>query len=216
MQIVIHGNGKMAKVIQTLMADTDHQVVAIIDPQESRVASIIDDYDVVIDFSHQLAIEQLIADLNVKPKPVVIATTNLTEVDKQAIKQLSEKCPVFQDYNTSYGIAAMCKLVEVANQLLGTDYDRTLIDRHHNTKVDSPSGTSFKLANRIDGELAINSIRAGGIFGEHSLSFTSKSEELTITHTAFNREVFGSGAIKVAEQIIRYENGLYNIESIYN
>ncbi len=215
MQIVLHGNGKMAEVIKRVAVATEHQIVAVIDPQQSTIAEVTSDYDVIIDFSHQQAINQLVTDLLENPKPVVIATTNLSPDNLEQINNLSQQCPVFQDYNTSNGIAAMCKLLTLANQLLGPEYDRTLLDRHHNTKVDSPSGTSFKLANHVDGELAINSVRAGGIFGEHTLTFTSNNEEITIAHTAFNRDVFASGALNIAETLVKRANGLYNIESIY-
>lgn len=215
MQIVVHGNGKMADVIKQLAVDSSHSIVAVIDPKQTRLAAIDVEYDLVIDFSHQLAIDNLITDLAINPRPSIIATTGLSAEQKQAIAELSNNIPVYQDYNTSYGIAVMCQLVSLANKMLDSEYDRTLIDRHHRTKVDSPSGTSFKLANYIDGELAVNSIRAGGIFGEHTLTFTSSAEEITISHSAFNREVFGAGALKIAEKLVDLANGLYNIESIY-
>ncbi|WOO87417.1 dihydrodipicolinate reductase C-terminal domain-containing protein [Mollicutes bacterium LVI A0039] len=215
MQIVIHGSGKMAEVIMQLVADSSHLVVAVIDPKQTRLAEVDAEYDLVIDFSHHLAIDNLITDLAINPHPAIIATTGLSDEQKQAIAELSNNIPVYQDYNTSYGIAVMCQLVSLANGMLNAEYDRTLIDRHHCMKVDSPSGTSFKLANYIDGELAVNSIRAGGIFGEHTLTFTSSAEEITISHTAFNREVFAAGALKIADKLVDLANGLYNIESIY-
>lgn len=215
MQIVIHGSGKMAAVLESLIANTDDQVVSVIDPRFKRLCDIADDYDLVIDFSHPAAISNLLTDLEAKPKPILIATTGLEQEQLSRIRSLSKRCPVFQDYNTSQGIAVLCKLVSEANKLLGTEFDRTLLDRHHRNKVDSPSGTAYKLANMIDGELAISSVRAGGIFGQHTIAFTSQSEEITISHTAFNREVFANGAIKISHLLIKLDLGLYNIETIY-
>lgn len=215
MQIVIHGNGKMANTLQMKLEDSPHQVVSVIDPRQQRLREVKADYDLVIDFSHSDAIDNLLEDIKVSQKPIVIATTNLTENHLNSILELSQFVPVFQDYNTSYGIATMCKLVRMADELLSSDYDRSLIDRHHNQKVDSPSGTSFKITNNIGSPIQVSSIRSGGIFGEHHLSFTSNNEEITISHTAFNRDVFANGAIKVGERLITSKNGLYNIQSIF-
>lgn len=215
MQIVIHGNGKMANTLQMKLEDSSHDIVAIIDPRQQRLSEVIADYDIVIDFSHSDAIDNLLEDIKICKKPVVIATTNLTDNHLTSLHKLSQFVPIFQDYNTSYGIATMCKLVKMADELLSSDYDRSLIDRHHNQKVDSPSGTSLKITNNIEGPVQISSIRSGGIFGEHHLSFTSNNEEVTITHTAFNRDVFAKGAIKVGERLITAKNGLYNIQTIF-
>lgn len=215
MRIVIHGSGKMAEVVTGLIASSEHLLVAIVNPKSERLSKVTSDYDLVIDFSHQQAIARLVADLMRDPKPVVIATTGLSASDLQQIEQLSNHCPVFQDYNTSQGIAVMCKLIEHAAKLLDQEFDQTLTERHHRMKVDSPSGTALKLANSLSAELHINSVRAGGIFGDHTVTFTSGSEEITIAHSAFNRELFATGALKIGERLITLDNRLYKIESIY-
>ena len=191
--------------------------------------------DVIIDFSVPVATMKILEYAKEKKVPIVIATTGLTDDQKQKIKEYSKIIPIFQSANMSYDINLMKKVVaEVAKNLNQTDIE--IVEIHHNRKIDSPSGTALLLADSINNaldnrmeynfnrfqnrekrkknEIGFSSIRGGNIVGEHTVIFFGENESFEITHKAYSRGVFAEGALKGAEYIVGKENGYYSMDDI--
>lgn len=215
MKIIIFGNGVMANILKDCIKSPD-KLVAMIDPLGEI------DYnnlkaDVIIDFSNYNATKKL---LNIAKKnkiPVLIATTGHTQKELDLIKN-EKDIKIKMVSNTSMGIRQIHNIVEqLACKLI--DYDIEIVEKHHNRKVDSPSGTAMDIAQTIakntnytintkrDGkreknEIGISSVRAGNIVGEHSIIFANDDEIIEIKHTALSRRMFAKGAIEIAREFI--------------
>ena len=168
--------------------------------------------------------------------PLVIATTGYNKTQIQKIKNASEKIPIFFTFNMSLGINLMVNLVTKAYSILKDNFNIEIVEKHHNQKIDSPSGTALMLADAInekangrfkyvynrqsvrkkreENEIGIHSIRAGTIVGEHEVILAGNDEILTISHTATSKNVFAQGALKAAEFIKTKKQGLFNMTDI--
>ena len=192
------------------------------------------DADVVIDFSNHSQTEALCDFAVSRGLPLVIATTGQTEEEKAIIYKAAEKIPVFFSANMSVGVALLCRLCAEAASVL-KDADVEITEKHHNKKLDAPSGTALMIADTIKSargdcryvydrhsvraerspdEIGIHSIRAGNIVGEHEVLFALGDEHITISHSAFSRELFADGAVKAASFIIGKKPGLYNMQNL--
>lgn len=190
------------------------------------------DYDVVIDFSRPCkntieAIELLCKKKNI---PAVIATTGFDDDGLKAINELSKIVPVFFSANMSLGVAATKAAALTAQAILGNNFDIEIVEKHHNQKVDAPSGTALLLADaltdranqilnrngkRNKGELGITSVRGGGVVGEHEIGFYGENEIVTISHSARSRKLFAAGAYKAAEFLLATKTpALYNMDDL--
>ncbi len=189
------------------------------------------DFDVIIDFSrpHPDVLKAITALATSKQAPAVIATTGFCAQGLKEIDELAKIVPVFRSANMSLGIAAAKAAALAAKAVLGDAFDIEIVEKHHNRKVDSPSGTALLLAdalaprekqviNRVGkrnrGELGITSVRGGGVVGEHEIGFYGEDETLTVTHTAMSRKLFAAGAFKAAEFLIGKAPGLYNMDDL--
>lgn len=192
--------------------------------------------DVIIDFSSPDNAESLLDYAIGKDIPIVIATTGLGRAQLEYIKKCSEKIPVFQSSNMSLGINVMLNLVAKASKVLSRSSDIEIIEKHHNQKLDAPSGTALLIADEIaeasgqtckyifdrhsarkkrgENEIGILSVRAGSIVGEHTAIFASDNEIIEITHKAFSRELFAQGAVTAAEFVVSKPAGLYNMKDL--
>jgi 4-hydroxy-tetrahydrodipicolinate reductase len=192
--------------------------------------------DVVIDFTLPVATEALLTTALEKGinKPLVIATTGLSEHQQNLIKEASTKMPILYATNMSLGVAILNKLVYLASKSL-EDFDIEIVEQHHRYKKDSPSGTAMTLAEhcakareldlekvRISGrdgnigertkdEIAVMALRGGDIVGRHTVGLYNDGEFLELNHTATSRDTFAKGAIKAAKWIVGKEPGLYSI-----
>jgi len=193
---------------------------------------------VIVDFSHHTAIDSVLSYALEEKLPVVIATTGYTDEEKSLIKNSSATIPIFQSRNMSLGINLISALAKKAAAILGDAYDVEIIEKHHNKKLDAPSGTALMLAEalsealpyevdykyerqsvrkeRASNEIGIHSIRGGTIVGEHEIIFAGKDEVVTISHSAASRDVFAHGALRTAGFIIDKPAGLYNMDDIVN
>lgn len=194
--------------------------------------------DVIVDFSHHSATEGLLNYATKKQLPIVIATTGHTDEETAFIKKASEKIPVFYSRNMSLGINLLIALAKKACLSLGTDFDIEIIEKHHNQKLDAPSGTALMLADalketrdtdtqyvynrqplhqkRQKSEIGIHAVRGGTIVGEHEVIFAGKDEVITLSHSAASRNVFAEGAVKAAEFMAGKPAGLYDMNDIVN
>lgn len=239
-------NGKMGRVIAKAIAERDDcKVVAGIDlntdasmgfPVFANVAECSVDADVIIDFSHPSVTIPLLDWACEKGIPVMAATTGLGKEQLDAINAASQKIPVFFSANMSLGISLLTELAKKAARVLGNDFDIEIIEKHHNQKVDAPSGTALMLADAISKELpqepqyvydrhsrrakrskneiGIHAIRGGTIVGEHDILFAGHDETITLSHSATSKEVFGTGAINAALFLAGKKPGLYNMADL--
>mgnify|MGYP001218921995 CR=1 FL=1 len=247
-KVIISGcNGKMGRVLaQLIEKQKDMEVVAGFDPNTDAYAQPFPVYrspslcktkaDVIIDFSHHSALPDILNFCTEQKIPLVLATTGLGEKDMQSVRDASEIIPIFQSANMSVGINVMIELAQKSAQAFGDRFDIEIIEKHHNQKLDSPSGTAYMIANAINKvfndqkefvygrhgksdkrkseDLGIHAIRGGTIAGEHTVIFAGEDEILEIKHTALSKNIFALGAIEAAKFISSREKGLYNMDDI--
>ncbi len=248
LKIVLSGcNGRMGKVISDICSKRDNlKIVAGFDryteqcfdyPVYVKPSNFTGECDVVIDFSNAAFTEELLHYCVEKNTPVVISTTGHNGEQLQAIRTASEKIPVFRSGNMSLGINLLMDLIQTSAKVLGENFDVEIIEKHHNQKVDAPSGTALMLADaaadalpyqpeyvydrtkrretRPAHEIGISAIRGGTIVGEHSVIFAGRDEVIEIKHTALSREVFAVGAVDAGIFLAaQTKPGLYNMGDV--
>jgi 4-hydroxy-tetrahydrodipicolinate reductase len=193
---------------------------------------------VVIDFTNPEASLGFLRAASKKRAPVVIATTGFTPKQLAEIKRLSKRTPTLLSANTSLGVNVLVSLLGKAAKMLGDDYDVEIVEAHHRFKKDAPSGTALALGrsvaqalNRdlekigINGrkgivgerskkEIALFSVRAGDIVGEHTVIFGGIGERLEFIHRAHSRDTFARGAIRAAQWLVKRKPGLYGMQDV--
>lgn len=200
----------------------------------NSMKALLENCDIVIDFSAPDATQELCEEALKNPTPLVVATTGFTEHQQNLLVEASKEMPVLYSSNMSAGIALLKQLVE---QVSGTlrDFDIEIVEQHHRHKVDSPSGTALTLGEfaakgrdldlndvRISGrdgqigarskdEIAVMALRGGDIVGRHTVGFYNDGEFLELNHTATSRETFSKGAIRAAKWLVNQESGFYSI-----
>ncbi len=237
MRILLIGYGTMNKIVARLASEAGHEIAGVISSGETDYPAFnsIDEAnaDVAIDFSNPGRILPLI-EHNFKT-PLVVATTGQKEKIVATLKERAAQAPVFFSANMSYGVHVLNNLLkEALNQL--ADYDLEFVERHHNKKVDAPSGTLVKLLDtalesrggsypvydrssvsnpRSRDEIGVSAIRGGTIVGEHEAIFAGLDEVIELKHIAQSKDIFANGAIKAAESLINKENGFYDYNNIF-
>lgn len=194
------------------------------------------DYDVLIDFSRPDALKDLLEVSIKNNKPIILCSTGYSEDDLNLINEKSSIIPIFKSANMSLGINLLNSLLKKVVPVLFENYDIEIIEKHHNQKVDSPSGTSILLADTIKeaipnetkyiygrcgeskrekNEIGIHAVRGGSIVGDHDIIFAGSGEIIELSHTALSREVFAVGALKAAEYMstVIFPR-LYNMEDV--
>lgn len=189
--------------------------------------------DVILDFSNPSSLNGLLEYSSQKSIPLVICTTGYSDDQVESIKKCAELSPIFMSSNTSLGINTMINIAKKAKNLLGSNFDIEIIEKHHNKKIDSPSGTALLIADSISdestkyvfdrssikqkrskNEIGISSVRCGGIMGEHEILFASDNEILSIKHCVNSRKVFANGALEAVRFISTKEPGLYSMNDL--
>ncbi len=195
---------------------------------------LLENCDIVIDFSAPVATEELLEAALKNPTPLVIATTGFTAHQQNLLTEASMEMPLLYASNMSVGIALLKQLVEKVSATL-EDFDIEIVEQHHRHKVDAPSGTALTLgefaakgrgldldAVRVSGrdgqigartkdEIAVMALRGGDIVGRHTVGFYNDGEFLELNHTATSRDTFAKGAIRAAKWLVGQEKGLYSI-----
>ncbi len=245
-KIILNGcNGKMGMAVSRLVAERDDcEIVAGVDlrtdiSREFPVFSSIKEVakgDVIIDFSHPSCLPDLLEYAVTTKTPIVVATTGLSDADIENVKSAAKAVPVFFTFNMSLGINLLVELSKTASKVLGDRFDIEIIEKHHNQKIDAPSGTAIMLANAInevnDGkyvyvynrqakrekrdskEIGIHAIRGGNIVGEHEVIFAGHDEVISLSHSAGSKEVFAAGAVNAAVFISGIKPGLYDMKDL--
>ena len=244
--IILNGcGGKMGKAITTYISNFPNlNIIAGVD----AYSKVLQDYpifenilkcnleaDVVIDFSRPDSLESIIKFCKEKKLPLVLCTTGFSEEQIDIINHSSKFIAIFRSANMSIGINVVNSILKQVSSLLYDNFDIEIIEKHHNQKVDAPSGTALLLAETIktsileetkyvkgrDGiakrqhnEIGIHAIRGGSIVGEHSVIFAGQDETIEIKHEALSRDVFAIGALKASEFITGKLPGMYNMDDL--
>ena len=247
-RILLNGcNGKMGQAITKACVLNDNiKIVAGIDPSVKDNTSypvyknawdVKEKADIIIDFSHPSALKGILNYATEKGLPIVIATTGLDENHKKAIEEASSLIPVLLSANTSLGINLLLDLVKRATKILKGNFDIEIIEKHHNQKIDAPSGTALAIADAINStldnkmkfvydrhstiqkrtrdEIGIHSIRGGTIAGDHIVIFAGNDEIIELKHTAISKDLFAAGALKAAQFLHDKTPGFYKMEDIF-
>ena len=246
-RILVSGcNGHMGHVVcDCIAARTDCAAAAGLDlvlpehssfPVFTKPEDITAGVDVIIDFSHPSVLSPLLAYAVKNGIPAVLCTTGYSKEQVEEIKEASKKIPVFYSRNMSLGINLLIGLSKKAAQVLGEDFDIEIIEKHHNQKIDAPSGTALMIADAISSvedrqmtymydrhsqrkkrnsdEIGIHSIRGGTIVGEHEVIFAGHHEVITLSHSAQSKEVFAAGAVNAAVFLSTQAPGLYSMPDL--
>lgn len=191
--------------------------------------------DAIIDFSHHSALPSLLDYAKNTGTPLVVATTGHTDEELSLMYEAANDVAIFHSGNFSIGINLIIDLAKQAAKTLGVDFDVEIIEKHHNKKLDAPSGTALMIANAIAQEreeteyvydrhnvrkareqkgIGIHSIRGGTIVGDHEVLFAGPNEQITISHSAASREIFATGALRAAAYLSKKDKGLYNMSDL--
>ena len=237
--------GRMGKAFAAAAALSGDRVVAGVDiaptegtpfPVFASPAEFFGKADVIVDFSHHSALAAILQYACAHGTPAVIATTGHLAEELDLLRQSAKQVPIFYSRNMSLGINLLISLCRRAAQTLGEDFDVEIIEKHHNKKLDAPSGTALMIADalsenadrayiydrhaerrqRARGEIGIHSVRGGTIVGEHEVIFAGKDEVLTFSHSAASREVFATGALRAAHFLVDRPAGLYSMDDLVN
>ncbi|BBB24960.1 4-hydroxy-tetrahydrodipicolinate reductase [Amphritea japonica] len=216
------------------VAGVGKQGVAIV----GSLAEVMDDFDVLIDFTAPKATLSNLALCAEHGKAMVIGTTGLSEAERAELTSFGEKMPVVFASNMSVGVNLCFKLLAEAAQALGDDYDVEIIETHHHHKVDSPSGTALSMGEAVAGalgrdlrqcavygregqigartkeEIGFVTVRAGDVVGDHTVLFATEGERIEITHKASSRMTFAKGAVRAAGWLAGKEKGLYDMQDV--
>ncbi len=238
--------GRMGKFIaEAVSKREDCRIVAGVDlvtdvvadfPIYKSISEIGIPADVIVDFSNPAALDSILEYVKKKNVPAVLATTGYSAEATAKIREAAKSSPIFFTFNMSLGVNLLVSLSKRAAEVLGDGFDVEIIEKHHNQKLDAPSGTAVMLADAINevlgGDLAyefdrhskrekrparqigIHSVRGGNIVGEHDVIFAGHDEVITLSHHASSREVFALGAVKAALFMKGKAAGLYNMNDV--
>lgn len=245
--LLIYGiGGKMGKNVQAIAEQKQNfKVVCGVDkspfgtftvPVYTGLSNVLEKVDVLIDFSRPDALDEILEYCVAKKVPAILCTTGYTQEDNEKILKASTVVPMFRSANMSLGVNVLSNVLKQFSSIL-KDYDIEIIEKHHNQKVDAPSGTALMLANSINvslenkkefvygrngvdckrnpNELTIHAVRGGTIVGEHEVMFALNDEVITFSHIAYSKTIFANGAIKAAEFIVDKKNGLFDMNDVF-
>ena len=247
-KIIMHGcNGKMGRFITNLCEnDENAEVVAGVDvtgqqdqkyPVYASVAECDVEADVVVDFSTAAAADKLIEDCVAKKLPLALCTTALSEEQLLKAAEAAKKIAVLRSANMSVGINILMKVLsEVSETLAKAGFDIEIVEKHHNQKLDAPSGTALALADAVnDGlsekydyvydrsgrrekrpkkEIGISALRCGTLPGDHEVIFAGNDEVISFHHTSYSRGIFAKGAIEAAKFLAGKPAGMYDMSEV--
>lgn len=247
-KMIMHGcNGAMGRTITGLAKEMDGiEIIAGIDvnpvvlsdyPVFASLEECNVEADVIVDFASAKAVDHLLDYCVAHKMPLVLCTTGLSAEQIEKVKESSKQTAILRSANMSLGINTLMKLVQDAAKVLANaGFDIEIVEKHHNKKLDAPSGTALALADSINEamedryhytydrsarhekrdpkEIGISAVRGGSIVGEHDVIFAGQDEVVTISHTAYSRAIFGKGALEAAKFLAGRPAGLYNMADV--
>lgn len=242
-------NGRMGHVIVEIAeADNDISIVAGVDkfgennysfPTFKSLGEVNVDADVVIDFSNASGVDELLDSCVLQKLPVVLCTTGLSKEQLLHVEEASKKVAILKSANMSVGVNVLMKVLkEAAKTLAGAGFDMEIVEKHHNQKLDAPSGTAIALADVINEgaggdyeyvydrslrrekrpqkEIGISAVRGGTIVGDHDVIFAGTDEVITFSHRAYSRAIFAKGAVEAAKFLANKASGMYDMADALN
>ena len=244
--LLVGCNGKMGGVISNIVEPMENMRIACgydINtnslygyPVYNDFNQVEQDIDVIIDFSHPSCFDNMIDFAVSKKIPAVICTTGLDSAQRKKMNKAAEETAIFFSANMSIGINLLIELANRAAAVLENSFDIEIIEKHHNQKVDAPSGTALAIADEIcksvsapreyvydrhsvrkkrdKREIGIHTVRGGTILGEHSVIFAGRDEVIELKHQATSKEVFAAGAVRAAEFMADKKKGMYNMKNL--
>ncbi len=247
-RIIMNGcNGKMGQVITGICReDPEIEIVAGVDPYDGikndypvfpEIAKCDVSADVVIDFSNAMVVDELLEYCAGKGIPLVLCTTGLSDLQLDKVAETAEKIAVLKSANMSLGINTLIELLKKAALVFApAGYDMEIVEKHHNQKLDAPSGTAIALADSMNealgggyeyryerssvrqkrpkNEIGISSVRGGSIVGEHEVIFAGQDEVIELKHTAYSKAVFAKGAVEAAKFLSGKPAGMYDMADV--
>ncbi|MDO5349903.1 MAG: 4-hydroxy-tetrahydrodipicolinate reductase [Lachnospiraceae bacterium] len=247
-KMIMHGcNGAMGQVIAGIVEQDPEIVIAAgVDintaqrndfPVYASLAEVREEADVIVDFASAKAVDSLLDYCRTQSMPVVLCTTGLSREQIDKVQEASRDVAVLRSANMSLGVNTLFKLVaEAAKVLAAAGFDMEIVEKHHNQKMDAPSGTALALADALNEamdhsyhyvydrsqrrekrdakEIGISAVRGGSIVGEHDVIFAGKDEVVTFSHTAYSKAVFAKGAVEAAKYLAGKGAGLYTMADV--
>ncbi len=239
-------SGKMGGAVCQAAAQTeDVKIVAGVDKVKNPALKfeiyenpydVKEEIDCIIDFSHPSVFDNMLKFAGEKKIPYIVCTTGLSDEQREAIVSASENAPMFYSANMSVGVNLLIELAKRASSVLEDSFDIEIIEKHHNLKIDAPSGTALAIADAITEtvsynpkytydrhsvrkrrekeEIGIHAVRGGTIVGEHQVVFAGRDEVIELNHTATSKEVFAVGAVRAARFMKDKKKGLYNMKDV--
>ena len=235
--LLVGAKGRMGQAIAAAAEAEDAVIVAALD-QGDDLTKDIGACDVVVDFSHPSATDEICRTCLGAGKPLVVGTTGHSDAERALLEKASKSVPIVFSPNFSVGVNALFWLTQKTAEMLGQDFDLEILEVHHRLKKDAPSGTAKKLAEilcevrkldytknvahgregligeRSAAEVGVHSIRGGDIVGDHTVIFAGRGERLELTHKASSREAFATGALRAARWSVGRPPGLYSMEDV--
>ena len=233
MKIVVYGAGVMAQYVKESILNTGNEFLGFIDPLGNgdyvTLKNTDIEYEGIIDFSHFSLLEEVLESAIEKNVPLLIATTGHSEEQLKKINEAADKIPLIKATNTSVGVSVLNEIVAYATKLL-QGFDIEIIEKHHNRKIDAPSGTANTLleiinenlkeeydivygreghSKRKEKEIGMHSIR-----GEHSVIFAKNDEIIEIKHEALSRKIFSDGSVKAINYLKGKKPGMYTMKDV--
>ena len=236
--------GRMGTVVAKLSVEFGVEIVAGFDivkkecpfPVYDDILTVGEIPQVIIDFSNPQTLSPMLKFAMQNNIPLVIATTGYSDEQITEINAASNVVPVFMSANMSLGINLIAQLAKKAAEITGENFDVEIIEKHHNQKIDAPSGTAIMLADEVSKslpyrseyvydrqkvrekrskqEIGIHAVRGGTIVGEHEIIFAGIDEVISIRHTAMSRDILAAGALKAAKYIISKKHGMHNMTDL--
>ncbi len=247
-RMIMHGcNGKMGQVITDICKEDENiEIVAGVDPYTglknsypvfAKISECDVQADVIVDFAAAPAVDDLLAYSEERQIPVVLCTTGLTEEQLAKVEETSKKVAVLKSANMSLGVNMLMDLLQKAAKILApAGFDMEIVEKHHNQKLDAPSGTALALADSINEaldhaydykydrsqerkkrekyEIGIQAVRGGNIVGEHEVIFAGTDEVIEFKHTAYSKAVFAKGAVEAAKFLAGKPAGKYDMSDV--
>ena len=242
--------GRMGQAIIRASAESDScRIIAGVDinaaslgaacsfPVYQSISEFTGKADAIVDFSHHTALPSLAEYAQSTKTPLVVATTGHTDEENEIMRNAAQNVAIFLSGNMSIGINLLMELCRKASETLGVSFDVEIIEKHHNQKLDAPSGTALMLADAVKdtrkdteyvydrhsvrkkreaSEIGIHSVRGGTIVGEHEVLFAGTNEVISLSHSAGSREIFATGALRAAVYLAGKSAGLYNMSDLIN
>lgn len=235
-RIAVVGSGRMGTLVKQRVEQTEGAIcIGVVDTENPACAqslSDLDEIDVIIDFSHPDNLQLICAYVEEHPTPLVVATTGYDDAQIGRIRSLGARMPVVFTANCSLGVTVLARVLKQVSEALSETFDIEIIEKHHNQKLDAPSGTAKLLVDAMDPEhsfervygrngfgrrgkeIGIQAVRAGNLAGEHTVIFAAEDEVLEFTHKAGSRQIFAIGAVKAACYAATAKTGLYDMETV--